>query len=139
MAAQQATASAVDATERLYALLNEDPENVGSQITLARNITELWNETTSMIDGNMSQDIWTWMISAVQEVAYHDADSGGLRDLADWCVSQWLAVLERHPESVASLKGTPSPSLFRPSISSFRIHVIATYLRSCTITTLTED
>jgi len=45
------------------------------------------------------------LIEALQNLAYYDADSGGVKDLAEWCMQKWLTVLEEDPENWQALKG----------------------------------
>jgi hypothetical protein len=45
------------------------------------------------------------IISGLQNIAYHDVDSGGVQDIADWCVTQWLSMVQRDPENVDALQG----------------------------------
>jgi hypothetical protein len=47
-----------------------------------------------------------WIIQRLQDYAFHDADSGSIRDVADWCQRSWLRVLRDHPEDVTILTGT---------------------------------
>lgn len=59
-----------------------------------------------------------WMLHGLQDFAYHDADSGCIRDVAEWCQSSWLRILRNYPENVETLTG-----MFHPS---FRIEQIFT-------------
>lgn len=45
------------------------------------------------------------LIDALQNLAYHDADSGSVKDVAEWCMQKWLGVLETDPENWRALKG----------------------------------
>jgi len=46
-----------------------------------------------------------WIIQGLQDFAYHDADTGCIRDLAEYCQSSWLKVLRNYPENVETLTG----------------------------------
>ncbi|RDW85008.1 hypothetical protein BP6252_02598 [Coleophoma cylindrospora] len=46
-----------------------------------------------------------WIIQGLQDFAYHDADSGCIRDVAEWSQSAWLKVLRIHPENSQILMG----------------------------------
>jgi hypothetical protein len=52
----------------------------------------------------------TFVIAALQRLAYHDAEAAGVTDLAEWCVNQWLSLLQRNAEDLTALRG-PSNSL----------------------------
>lgn len=39
------------------------------------------------------------IISKLQDVAYHDAETGGIQDIAQWCNRQWLRLLQQYPAS----------------------------------------
>jgi len=52
-----------------------------------------------------------WIIQGLQDYAYHDADSGCIRDIAEYCQASWLRVLRNYPENVDTLTGKlSSPS-----------------------------
>ncbi|TVY20254.1 hypothetical protein LARI1_G000732 [Lachnellula arida] len=42
-------------------------------------------------------DEQVWMLHGIQDFAYHDADSGCIRDMAEWCQSAWLRILRNYP------------------------------------------
>jgi hypothetical protein len=46
-----------------------------------------------------------WIIQGLQDYAYHDADSGCIRDIAEYCQASWLRVLRNYPDSVETLTG----------------------------------
>lgn len=48
------------------------------------------------------------LIEAVQRLAYYDPDSGGVKDIAEWCMQKWLSILQRDPEHWQVLKGNTS-------------------------------
>jgi hypothetical protein len=54
-----------------------------------------------------------WMLHGLQDFAYHDADSGCIRDIAEWCQSAWLRILRNYPENVETLTGMLNPPLER--------------------------
>jgi hypothetical protein len=47
-----------------------------------------------------------WIIQVLQGYAYHDADDGNIRDIAEWCQTSWLRILRDHPDNVEILTGT---------------------------------
>lgn len=46
-----------------------------------------------------------WIIRGLQDYAYHDADSGCISDIADFCQASWLRVLRNNPDNVDILTG----------------------------------
>lgn len=47
-----------------------------------------------------------WMLHGLQDYAFHDADSGAIRDIAEWCQASWLRILRNYPENMETLTGT---------------------------------
>ena len=45
-------------------------------------------------------------IATLQRIAYHDADAGGVQDIAEWCLSQWLRILQHDSQNVDALRGS---------------------------------
>ena len=46
-----------------------------------------------------------WIIQGLQDFAYHDADSGCINDIAEYCQTSWLRILRNYPENVETLTG----------------------------------
>ena len=46
-----------------------------------------------------------WIIQGLQDFAYHDADNGCIRDVAEYCQASWLRVLRNFPENAETLTG----------------------------------
>ena len=46
-----------------------------------------------------------WIINGLQDYAFHDADNGSIRDIAEWCQTAWLRILRNYPENVETLTG----------------------------------
>jgi hypothetical protein len=78
--------------------------NWDAHISVARAIVASVDSTSLMqrVDRPTDQ---AFIIAHLQNLAYHDADSGGVQDIADWCVTQWLRMIQRDPENVDALKG----------------------------------
>lgn len=47
----------------------------------------------------------TTAISTLQSLAYHDVDSAGVSDIAEWCMNQWLLLLQMNAEDLSALRG----------------------------------
>lgn len=46
-----------------------------------------------------------FVITALQILAYSDAEGAGVPDIAEWCVNQWLSLLQRNVEELGALRG----------------------------------
>lgn len=48
-----------------------------------------------------------WFLQIIQDFAFQDADNGYPEDVAQWCQSNWLRILQDHPDHVEILSGKP--------------------------------
>lgn len=85
------------------AITNGWDQHVGA----ARAVISFVDSSSLMQNPNRTDD-QIFIVSRLQRLAYYDADSGGVRDIADWCVTQWLAILQRDEENIEALTGTQS-------------------------------
>ncbi|KAH8800362.1 hypothetical protein F5884DRAFT_825037 [Xylogone sp. PMI_703] len=46
-----------------------------------------------------------WIVQGFQDYAFHEADSGAIQDIAQWCQRAWLSVLSNHPRNIECLTG----------------------------------
>jgi hypothetical protein len=74
------------------------------QIAVARSIIRFLDQT-SLLERAASLNDQVYIASRLQRLAYYEPDSGGIRDIAQWCLSQWLRMLQRYSESVEVLQG----------------------------------
>ncbi len=75
-----------------------------------------------------------WMLHGLQDYAFHDADSGCIRDVAEWCQTAWLRILRNYPENVEVLTGTLIPKHFHLRLSmalSSALNTYQSYCRQC--------
>jgi len=84
------------------------PRNWEERIRIARTAMETIDSTRFMDLPNRSQER-IFVIGALQRLAYHDADVGGVADIAQWCVTQWLRMLQQNADDLDALCGL-SPS-----------------------------
>lgn len=77
---------------------------VDQQLTSARSIIHLLDQT-ALLQRVAGVDVQVLIVSRLQDLAYHDPDSGGIRDIAQWCVSHWLRLLQQNREDVGVLQG----------------------------------
>ena len=89
---------------RIQHTLETGSTNWDAHISAARAIMASVNSTSLMQRADRPTD-QAFVIAGLQNLAYHDADSGGVQDIADWCVTQWLRMIQRDPENVDALKG----------------------------------
>jgi hypothetical protein len=47
----------------------------------------------------------TFVVAALQGLAYHDEEGDGVADIAQWCMDQWLFLLQRNNEDLNALRG----------------------------------
>ncbi|KAH7416918.1 hypothetical protein BKA64DRAFT_701709 [Cadophora sp. MPI-SDFR-AT-0126] len=62
-----------------------------------------------------------WILHGLQDYAFHDADSGCIPDIADFCQASWLRILRNYPENVETLTGLGSNWLQRAQATLARI------------------
>ena len=71
--------------------------------TVRTTITTL--ENSAFLSSPSLLDEQVKLVSTFQKLAYQEPDNGGEVDIASWCVRQWATMLQRHPNSLDSLKG----------------------------------
>ena len=76
----------------------QDGQQPEANVTMCRSIMNFLNQNYLLHRaGSLLEQ--AQIISRMQDVAYHDADSGGVQDLAQWCNRQWLRLLQQYPIS----------------------------------------
>jgi hypothetical protein len=121
---EQVKAMSSEALQILAALeSNRNPHEIDRNINRAREILLFANTIPIVQEPNFFREQLN-LISTLQSVAYHDPDSGGVRDIAEWCVQRWLRLLQHYPDSWEIFKGRHIPA-FAPS------YVLLEYLRTC--------
>lgn len=78
---------------------------VEQHITLARSAIRSLDQQ-SLLQRVARLDDQIHIITRLQDLAYYDPDSGGVPDIAQWCVRQWLRLLQQHAEHVDVLRGS---------------------------------
>ncbi|KAF2436514.1 hypothetical protein EJ08DRAFT_655504 [Tothia fuscella] len=69
-------------------------------------------------------DLQTLVVQVVQKVAYHNVDAGPISDIAEWCLSRWLRILQYFPRDATALRGAGQWWLSKAQPSLARIHAI---------------
>ena len=106
---EQRIATAKAELRRIQDAVNANSNDWERHLTAARSII-ISVDSTSLMQRTTRADDQEWIISTLQRLAYYDPDSGGVQDIAQWCVSQWLRLLQYDAESVAALQGMrPTP------------------------------
>ena len=103
-AEDQRITSAKAELRRIQSAVESRGNDWDSHVNAARGIIATVDSTSLMQRGDHSAD-QTLIIAGLQHLAYHDADSGGVQDIADWCVTRWLSMVQRDPENVDALRG----------------------------------
>ncbi|KIW14756.1 hypothetical protein PV08_07540 [Exophiala spinifera] len=104
-------------------LTENSPETIpwAQQIVAARAAVSTFERTGFVYMPEYANE-QTFVISALQKIAYPEADSTGVADIADWCMAQWLVLLTRNPNDVDALRGLGQNWLARAQASLSRIH-----------------
>ena len=74
------------------------------RLHIARTAIATLNSTGFVQMPNRTADR-TFVITALQRLAYHDANGAGVADIAEWCMNQWLSLLQRNAEDLSALRG----------------------------------
>jgi hypothetical protein len=77
---------------------------VSERLSSARSTMTILDTTTLMDQPDRIAD-QSFIISELQRLAYHDQDTGSVQDIAEWCVAQWLRILQHNAECIEALQG----------------------------------
>lgn len=89
----------------LQEAINSGYNDWNHHVTTARALLQRL-DANSIMRGSHRSSEQIAIVKALQRLAYHDPDSGGVRDLAQWCMSQWLRLLQYDGNNVEVLQGT---------------------------------
>lgn len=106
---------------QIYSMLRSSPQDWRNYLTLARSIIAHLDSTTFMRQASRHAE-QTWVIAGLQRLAYADADTGAVPDIASWCARQWLVVFQRDNQDIAALRGIGQAWLSRAQPTLARIH-----------------
>jgi len=90
--------------QQVSQVLNSSPQDWHSQVPSGRSVIESLDSSTLM-DSPQRVEEQIWVIDQLQKLAYSDPDSGGVHDIADWCLNKWLQILPYHSQEVRILQG----------------------------------
>ena len=117
-AVEQMRAMSSEAVQILAALESHpNPQEIDSNINRARQILQFADTIPIAQQPNRFREEFH-LVSSLQGVAYHDPDSGSVRDIAEWCVQRWLRLLQHYPDSWEIFQGRYIP-IFAPSYVLF--------------------
>jgi hypothetical protein len=88
----------------LYEVVSSRPHEWESYVASARSAMNALDHLRFFRDPSRFAE-QVWIIQGLQDFAYHDADSGCIRDVAEFCQTSWLRVLRNYPENVETLMG----------------------------------
>ncbi|KAI9695472.1 MAG: hypothetical protein M1820_008574 [Bogoriella megaspora] len=63
-----------------------------------------------------------WLVQGLQNLASQEPDVGVILDISEWCLRNWLIILQDHSDSVEVLKGIGRNWLSRAQAPLARIH-----------------
>ena len=91
--------------DRITTAFNTNHDSWRDHLHAIRNVTGVleFGDTTP------DEDRRGWqlpLITIFQRVAFADADSGGVLDIANWCLKQAVTLLQVYPNDVDLLTGT---------------------------------
>lgn len=89
---------------RIYSMLQTQPEECRAYVDSARSVMAEVDTIPFMAEPDKSEE-QIWVIEGLQKLAFLEPESGGFSDIAEWCLRQWLNVLQNNPHSVGVLKG----------------------------------
>jgi len=93
----------------LYDVVSSRPQEWESYLESARSaITALDHLRFFRDPQRLAEQLW--ILHGLQDFAFHDADSGSIQDIAEWCQTAWLRILRNFPENVEVLTGKPRAS-----------------------------
>lgn len=88
--------------ELIAATLDTAPDSWRAHLQSIQNITAVLEFSDTHPDQSRRQ--WQLpLITVFQRVAYADADSGGVPDIANWCLKQMVTLLQIYPEDIELL------------------------------------
>lgn len=74
------------------------------RLQLARTAIATFESTGFIQMSNRSADR-TFVVTELQRFAYCDADGAGVTVIAEWCMNQWLSLLQINNEDLTALRG----------------------------------
>lgn len=88
---------------RIQAALENRQAERSSYLTAARSVLSSVDQSSFLGLPSDSEDR-RWIIEVLQRLAFHEADVGPVSDIADWCLRQWLSLLQDDANSTAVLQ-----------------------------------
>ena len=99
---QRAVETLLSTVDLITTTLDHNPGAWRDRLQTIRSITSSLEMSDTVPDQSRRQ--WQVpLVSAFQQVAFIDADSGGVLDIADWCLKQELSMITLYPQDVELL------------------------------------
>ncbi|RVX65836.1 hypothetical protein B0A52_10293 [Exophiala mesophila] len=112
---------AVDDVRQIVASSSTSSESRARSVATARAAIRVFDEhDLSQLPGSVVDQ--AFIITTLQELAYHDIDGGGITDIAEWCIGRWLALSQNPAARVAAFRGLGQAWLARSQSLLARIH-----------------
>jgi hypothetical protein len=107
-------ASCKDRVQAIYTMLETKSNNWEHHLDSAREVMATL-DAVHFMHNRYRQEEQVWIIEGLQNLAYHDASEGVITDIANWCMRQWLAIVQHYPDNFAALSGKRS-ALFASTV-----------------------
>ena len=108
-AEEQRVSEAIASLRTLRSDSSTTQADIDARIETARAIIASIN-TTSLMTWPDRYDDQIFVITELQNLAYHEVDGGGIQDIAQWCIRQYLQVINQsRDDCIAALSGTDYP------------------------------
>lgn len=108
------------AISQIYTMLRSTPQKWRNFLGLARTVIAHVDATSFMQELTRTGE-QSWMLAALQKLAFMDADNGAITDIAAWCAQHWLVIHQRDPQNLAALRGIGQAWLSRAQPALARI------------------
>jgi hypothetical protein len=105
-AEEQIVSDAISTLRTLRTETQSAQTEIEHRTEVARGIVTSINATSFMTWADRYDD-QIFVISELQNLAYHEVDGGGIQDIATWCIRQYLHIVNQAGEdSIEALSGT---------------------------------
>lgn len=110
MAEETLISNSLSEARRIHLALIHEIGGHPEHIQAARGVIEQIERTSFFGRLGRAQDQIT-LVDTLQRIAYHETDSIGVQDIAQWCVRRWLQMLQTDPDNLETLRGETIPFL----------------------------
>lgn len=80
------------------------PETRDQLVSIARDAIHTFDSIDrAQLPGDITDQVF--ILTTLQQFAYHEVDADGITDIADWCMDRWLAILQNNASCIAVFRG----------------------------------